>query len=365
MKKQLTVLRQAGLVARTVEMIDGTRLLILPHGGRLLGLYAPKRAKNFYWINPLLSTVSTTRAFFASKEWHNSGGDRTWLAPEVDIFLPEFPALTRYVQPRELDPGRYRVVPTRGGFKIENELTLRLARTDEKMRLKLAKWFGPALNPLRGERGIDLRKVDYAGYTQSVSLEIVKKDRLQPSPVGLWHLIQMPLGGELLIPTFSRTEPRNIFSTKGVIAARDLLVEDRMVRYRMRQPGEHKISLRAASVCGRVAYLSSTGNVWSLVVRNFGINPSGEYVDVPWNEPERTGFAVQACNVNTRAAKFAELEYHTPAIGGKTGLVRTDDVSQVWAFRGPRGVIMKIAQVLVGYHPHRPTRRLSRSSIRR
>ena len=29
------------------------------------------------------------------------------------------------------------------------------------------------------------------------------------------------------------------------------------------------------------------------------MNPSGEYVDVPWTETENFGFAFQACNVNS------------------------------------------------------------------
>ena len=44
-------------------------------------------------------------AFFAGDQWHNSGGDRTWLAPEVDFFFPNFPRTDVYWQPRQLDPG--------------------------------------------------------------------------------------------------------------------------------------------------------------------------------------------------------------------------------------------------------------------
>jgi hypothetical protein len=84
------------------------------------------------------------------------------------------------------------------------------------------------------------------------------------------------------------------------------------------------------------------------VIRNFTVNPSGEYVDVPWDDPTRLGFAVQACSVNTPAAQFAELEYHTPAIGGDTGRRACEDVSQVWAFRGSRAKLLRIRRILVG-----------------
>jgi len=41
------------------------------------------------------------------------------------------------------------------------------------------------------------------------------------------------------------------------------------------------------------------------------------------------------------------MEYHTPAIGGHTGLPSCDDLSEVWAFRGPRQSVMAAARELV------------------
>ncbi len=179
------------------------------------------------------------------------------------------------------------------------------------------------------------------------ALHLREGSRTTKAQIGLWNLIQMPPGGDLLMPTFSRNEPRHIFSTVGVIPDDDLVVTEHLVRYRMRQRGEHKISLRAAPMTGRAGYLYCSGSQWSLVVRNFMVNPSGEYVDVPWTESGWLGFAVQACNVNSALGAFSEFEYHTPAIGHRTGSVRCDDTAQVWAFRGSRARIVKIARLLV------------------
>jgi hypothetical protein len=44
---------------------------------------------------------------------------------------------------------------------------------------------------------------------------------------------------------------------------------------------------------------------------------------------------------------FSEMEYHVPAIGGGTGLNQTEDRSQLWAFRGSREDIAKIARALL------------------
>ena len=281
-------------------------------------------------------------AFYRSSEWHNSGGDRTWLAPEVDVFLPNFPARDNYFQPRELDPGRYEISGEGFNIRLTNRLKLKLSRSQKEIELEIAKSFAPAPNPLRHEHGYMTTDVEYAGYTQHTSLAIVGGDTA--NPVGLWNLVQMPHGGDILIPTFSRVEPKLVF---GNIPAADLLVEDRLVRYRMRQRGDHKISLRAVAMTGRVGYLFEQGGCWALIVRNFAVNPSGEYVDVPWDNPEDLGYSTQACNVNSGVGQFSELEYHIPAIGGGTGRQRCDDTAQVWAYRGSRSSIISIARLLV------------------
>jgi len=137
----------------------------------------------------------------------------------------------------------------------------------------------------------------------------------------------------------------------GTIPPEDLLTTDHLVRYRMRQQGEHKISVRAASIANRIGYLYPVGDRWALIIRNIVVNPSGEYVDVPWDDTSYFGFAVQACNVNSKLGAFSELEYHTPAIGRNTGRLRCDDAAQVWAFRAPKAEIRAIAKTLLTPEP--------------
>lgn len=338
----LEVLEAAGKPAHVVTAADGSEVVVLPYGGRVLGLFAKGSADNFYWTNSALRSVDTAEAFFAGRDWLNSGGDRTWIAPEVDVFLPNFPSREKYFQPRELDPGNYRVVGAGAGLRLVNRLTLTLSRSRKQVELEIAKSFAPAPNPLRHERGGMPADVEYAGYTQHTTLAIVGGDG--SNPVGLWNLVQMPHGGELLMPTFSRNEPKVVF---GNVPAQDLVVDDRLVRYRMRQAGEHKIALRAAAATGRAGYLFRQGERWALVIRNFVVNPSGQYVDVPWDDPRDLGYSTQACNVNSGLGQFAELEYHIPAIGGNTGRTRSDDAAQVWAFRGPEQSILNITRRLV------------------
>jgi hypothetical protein len=97
-----------------------------------------------------------------------------------------------------------------------------------------------------------------------------------------------------------------------------------------------------------VGYLYSKAGKWCLIIRNFAVNPSGEYVDVPWNDANNCGFSTQACNVNSSLGQFSELEYHIPAIGHGTGRTRCDDETQVWAFRGSKTEISRVCGLLVG-----------------
>lgn len=351
--KLTEVLKAVGKPPQLVENPDGTKVLLLPYGGRVLGLYAPGSERNFYWTHPALNSADTARAFYESKAWHNSGGDRTWLAPEVDIFLPDYPKTDTYFQPRELDPGNYKVVPSKQregeppgepGVQLINQLTLRLSRSRRDVKLRMAKSIEPAPNPLRYEKGLDLNAISYAGYTQLTSLEMLGDSPQEQPMIGLWNLVQMPHGGELLIPTYSRTEPKIWF---GKISNDDLIVGDRLIRYKMRATGEHKLGVRAVATTGRVGYVYGTGVGTTLIVRNFVVNPSGEYVDAPWRDPDDLGYSTQACNVNSALGAFSELEYHIPAIGGKTGRARCDDAAQVWAFRGPEEGIRAVAHCLL------------------
>lgn len=356
-KRLARVLIQVGKRTKVFETPDGSRVLVLPYGGRVLGLFAPGSQHNFYWTHPALNSAESAREFYAGNHWHNSGGDRTWLAPEIDFFFPTFPKLDRYSQQRSVDPGHYRLMETKEGLLLVNRFTVNCSRSGKDLNLKIVKSISSAKNPLRYEHKPNVKNVAYAGYTQSTSLELTGTSLRTRDHVGIWNLIQMPHGGDLLIPTYSHSEPRHIFSTVDTIPPQDLVTTKHLIRYRMRQTGEHKISVRAVSVCGRIGYVYQHGGRWVLIVHNIMVNPSGEYVDVPWNETNDFGYAVQACNVNSALGSFSELEYHIPAIGYGTGCLNCNDTAQVWAFCGDKSQIDLITRTLLTPDPWATERR--------
>jgi len=347
MQTLLDTLNKIGKCPRVHQAPDGSRILILPYGGRVLGLFAPHSEENFYWTHPALESPESATEFYNAQQWHNSGGDRTWLAPEVDFFFPNYPDKNVYRPPRELDPGNYQIIQNSQREHLVNRATCVLSRLRRPVEVEIAKSFGPAPNPLRHERALEhLANLEYAGYTQYTSLELLAGTRNGDAQVGLWNLLQMPHGGELLIATHVKTEPKVVF---GALDPHDLRISDHLVRYRMRASGEQKIGIRAVAAAGRVGYrYPADGGRWALVIRNVFVNPSGTYADVPWDDPEDLGYAIQACNVNSGLGSFGELEYHVPAIGRGTGRLRCEDVSQVWAFRGSTEEIDLVARSLLG-----------------
>jgi hypothetical protein len=318
---------------------DGSTALVLPYGGRVLGLFAPESEQNFFWTHPALDAAETARDFYKSAQWHNSGGDRTWLAPEVDFFFPNFPKLDPYWQPREFDPGNYKLTKSNGCVVLTNRFTYKLSRSQQTVDLEVSKRLTPAPNPLRNS----VQRLSYAGYTLHTRLAFAD-GTASPAQVGLWSLLQLPHCGEMFFPTFSQAIVTTFF---GNIDAADLSIGPNMVRYSMRARGEHKLGLQARAVIGRAGYLHGEGDEWSLVARNFSVNPSGDYVDVPWTDPASAGFAIEACNVNSHLGSFSELEYHIPAIGGPGGERACEEASQVWAFRGRREEILEAARILI------------------
>jgi hypothetical protein len=344
----IATLKAVGKSTELYQTGDGTRVLILPYGGRVLGVFAPGSDENFLWTNSVLNSVESARAYYASDDWQNSGGDRTWLAPELDFFFPKFPDIdiAGYWQPRGLDPGNYALTRTDQEVKLTSRLNIDAFRSRKRVELEITKSIAAAPNPLRYDAQARSGAVEYAGHTLLTSLKILNAGPDAVPLVGLWSLTQMPHQGELFVPTYSKTEPRVYFGLVDT-PADEVAVNDRLVRFKMRAAGEHKIGIRAAVTTGRIGYIYPTENRHALIVRNFSVNPSGEYADVPWTEPEDRGYSTQACSVNSRWGMFSEMEYHVPAIGGSTGLRHVEDRSQLWAFRGSREDIIKIARALL------------------
>src|SRR5579862_6774036 len=139
--RRRTLVPETSMISRLVDTLisidkspilwtspDGSRVVVLPYGGRILGLFSPHSDRNFFWTHPALDSVESAKAFYQSTVWHNSGGERTWLSPEVDFFIPNFPSLDTYFQPRVFDPGSYTIDTEVGAPTLRNTFKSKLSR---------------------------------------------------------------------------------------------------------------------------------------------------------------------------------------------------------------------------------------------
>src|SRR5580698_8579434 len=167
LQELIATLKAVGKSPELHQTEDGTRLLILPYGGRIVGVFAPGSDENFLWTSSALDTIDSARSYYSSDDWQNSGGDRTWLAPEVDFFFPKFPNIdiAGYWQPRSLDPGNYELAKSAHGIKLANRLNIEAFRSKKKVALEINKTVATAPNPLRYDRVINDGAVEYAGHT--------------------------------------------------------------------------------------------------------------------------------------------------------------------------------------------------------
>jgi hypothetical protein len=342
MKTLSDTVTRAGKTPVPLAFPDGSRLLLLPEHGRLLGLYPDEAGENFLWTNPVLGDATLARAYFARAGWPNPGGDRTWLAPEIETFIGDVKRVFEtYAVQSALDPGHWMLESaTAGEVSLVNETRVRLHRQNRDVGVRLTKRYGAAANPLR-----DVAGLQYAGYTLATTLEVESQSDVPPR-LGIWNLLQLPQPGAMLIQTRAPARPHVVF---GAPAADELTVTPGRVRWNMAPPGgDAKISLKPQSLTGRAGHLHETSGTCELVVREFAVGPERDYVDALWEPPHETGWAFQACCVRNGAERFNELEYHAPAAAARSGGAVSRDESRVWAFRGPRDAVTRAARQLLG-----------------
>lgn len=301
--------------SRSLTMPDGSRLQLDQRGGRVLALRPPHDDRNFFW---------TSDAAGGGAVW-NAGGDRTWISPEVDIFVPHFPDTSVFRVPSQLDPGAYQFAED--SSSVSMRCTLPISRARSAMEIQIVKSWRPAVDP------VNAAGVSYAGYTQTTELR-------PAGPLSVWNIVQVPWGGEAFIPVHGLAVPKLYL---GHIPREDLTSSPGSVRYFAHRSGLAKFGILPESAAGRIGYLWREAGETNLVVRNVAVDSNGIYADVAWSDPQRIeepGCAIQICAVDNELGCYVELEHHAPA--------GQPDVAQLWAYRGPTSAILAIANQLLG-----------------
>lgn len=276
------------------------------------------------------------------------GGDRLWIAPEVAYMWPDL-AQSRvdpfgtYDLPAEMDPGQWAVLAEGDGW-IELSADMNLVDHRNGARVSLQALRLIAASPLPADWPADLPAI---AFTHRHQLNILEGD--DQAWVGIWHLLQMPVGGTLICPTTRPTTfpPQDYYSP---FRSQDITVTDQAVHFHALGDSIIKMGLPAEAITGRMAYLRplADGRL-SAIVRGFLPQPGAPYIDVPRSfDSTLGGDALQAFCSDQGDAGFTEMEYHEPGLNLASGLRQTHGGCWTLATAGPPRLVSQQIQQLLG-----------------
>ncbi len=253
-------------------------VVVQPFGGRVMGLY-PREGVNALWTHPALDTITSARALLTGGGWINLGGDRTWVSPEFDLFVSDASRpWETYRVPAGIDPADYHVVSrSANAVELETVAVVDFLRSGYRSKMSLRKRIEELATP-----GFTLPEgVSAAGYELTCTLSAA--DPLPP-PVrpAVWNLLQVPGGGEIIVPVKGPAAPIAFFG-----------------KQRWRQDGQHliasvpvtpegyKFGVMADHCRGLMLYLNETAPQPFLIFRRFNVGSQDQYFDTPFNDPQK------------------------------------------------------------------------------
>lgn len=332
MKTLSSVLNEAG----HETFLLGGRILVLPFGGRILGLY-PASGLNTLWVHPALHEAGSARAFLNEDGWINTGGNRTWISPEAETHVGDPGRFAEtYEVPRGVDPAAYRVTEASDtALTLETELEVPFHRRGTRLKLNLSRTI-TLLNPPPISIPED---ISFAGYRQESFL--TPREVLPPDArPALWDIAQVPGGGRFILPVGPVAAPRPF------IGEPVYRLENGQILCDADNLTSFKFSVRAGDSRGLTLYLHAATERPFLVASRFPVDAPAVYADVPCDDLTDTGHLQQIYVDDGGFGRFGELEHHSPAIqdGGTSG---TRDLKELWAFAGPADRLSALAERIV------------------
>lgn len=328
MKKLIQSLHAAG--CETIVLQD--RVLLLPFGGRILGLY-PEGTRNAFWVNPALKSPESAKAFLSASGWLNLGGDRTWISPEFETNIPDpSRSAESYDVPKPVDPANYSVVAQdNDSVKLFTPINVFFHRSRCTVSLDLSKQIQCVQPPFSEQAS---SAVGYELKTH-LSLSSPPPEIVHPA---VWNLIQVPPGGRISLPAQSPMR------TKAFIGNPKFQIRNGWIECDVTTPKSFKFGVFKDDSQGIMFYFREENGWASLVVRKFDIRHNAIYSDVPSDDPTALGYIQQVYVDDGGLGGFGELEYHSPAIDDKGEVT---DCSQTWAYSGSAKNLQDIARSLV------------------
>lgn len=323
------------------------KVLVTQRGGRILGPFEGDRGESILWMNGAFSEKEKFAEFLASGDW-NLGGDRIWLAPELQYNVKDRnDFFGTYVLPAQLDPGDYTLRKLDGpGCSLSQEMTLPMYNAPRRSKgLVIERTIVPAADPLAElDRHDDLlRGVAYCGFEHRINLRETENDGCCSET---WDLAQVNPGGNLYLSTLPAAEHTDYYRP---IDDEYLQAFPGYVRLKIDGVRQYKIGYKAVHFLGRVGYLNALedGREY-LFVRHYFSNPSAVYTKEPPQTPGCKGHPIHVYNDDGSYGGFAEVECSGQALGGDTGRASSEDLLLTWLYVGSSESIRRIAWSVMG-----------------
>lgn len=339
---------EQGLGYSVLHLQNGVRIVVSQHGGRIYGPFLSENGESIFWIPAAFASPNSYAAFHVSGDW-NVGGDRIWIAPEVQYNVTDRSDFwNSYNLPAQVDPGRYQLDQSQPGqVVLTQDMTLQAYNLAHgQKQLHLQRLIRPAANPLRKLEAFEAvdRDVVFAGYEQVITINEATNGSSLVAET--WSLIQLNPGGVLLIPATPKVEYSDYYEP---IDETLQTIHPDHVRLQITGNRRYKVGYKAAHVFGRLGYFNhlEDGQAY-LAVRNFFNNPSVPYAEEPAHLPGRQGHSIHVYNDGGDFGGFGELEVNGQTIGGASGNSSMIDQLLLWLYVGAAEQVKEIAVHLLG-----------------
>jgi hypothetical protein len=355
MKRSVTLKRfqnaliKKGLKYELIHLTNNHQLLVTERWGKIFGPFEDENEPGTLWTSNKVLNSTHFDEMIRNDEWC-IGGDRIWLAPEVQYNIVDRFSKNNengYSLPKQIDPGNYRIRRLKKDtVELEQEMDLLLYNTASgSKKLHMKRVVKPANDPLRhlDVNGELSQGIVFTGYSQEVALTDLTPDRALTEA---WNLIQLNPGGVVIIPTAGKAEYQDYYNP---IESQFLQIEDGACFLKFTGKNKYKVGLKSANLFGRIGYFEKLANNHArLIVRAFFNNPGFEFIDEPISKPGAQGDAVQFYNDDGGLGGFGEIEVHGSAVGEATGRISSKDIFEFWQFTGESARIWIIADKLLG-----------------
>jgi hypothetical protein len=334
----LTVLDSAGIEYEHLTSLRGWAIVVPSLGAKVLGVGVD--GENAFWVAtpPVPGTWLT-------------GGQRTWIAPEMgpeSLYFRD----GGWLPPPSMDPGHYQ--PIANGAE-DSEPDDRSAESGHSriyscpLSLTTASGTRYTLELQRSIRILEtpLTKTNWPASHLRIGQRLINRDRTDTvRGLGLWSILQLPNAAEGTAIIVTGNRPN--FRTTGYFGTLPTEWTRRLGSNLViwpRQGTRFKFGVAAKDsgtcLCGIRPAIES--GYWMVILKRFAVDAGGLYVDKPDSSPRTTnGDAVQVYNSpEIGTAGFSEIECHSPSRPIEPGESLSHEVS-ISVLKVPDGAVAEV-----------------------